>query len=516
MSEALPLPASSYSDHRRRGWMRAVLLVGLAMALAAPFFAHDIAGAVRVWTDSRTYNHCFLILPIVIYLIWERRGQLQDVVPRPSPWGLVAVGALSVLWLSAATLDVQEARQFMVIGIVQALLLTLLGGTAYRRLMGPFLYLFFLVPSGEFLVPTLQDLTARLAVAGLHLVGVPVFSDGTFIDIPEGNFVVAEACAGLRFLIASIAYGVLFGLLVYNSWTRRIIFVALSVLVPIAANAVRVFGIIFGAHVIGSAQAAEADHILYGWIFFSIVIFLLTLIGMSFAERSPAQKPPTGTSESAAASPRPSRGAQGAILVAAILLAALGPAYALLTDGSRSPNSLTDRDLPLPGDPWHSVQDRTDWQPLTVGADREFVDSFRDDRSEVERYVALYVTHGTHNNVVRGVNRIADGTKWKRVNSGTASVKIGGRDYPVAVTEIRSDAGSRLVWSFYVIDGNVVSGGIRAKLHQAYAELLGRGRVAAFVALSTPVLDSIDPSSRLLGRFLEHMPAFDHYVAQIR
>jgi exosortase len=78
------------------------------------------------------------------------------------------------------------------------------------RLLGPLLYLFFLVPSGEFLVPKLQEFTASLAIGGLQIVGVPVYSDGIFIQIPEGAFVVAEACAGLRFLVASIAYGAIF------------------------------------------------------------------------------------------------------------------------------------------------------------------------------------------------------------------------------------------------------------------------------------------------------------------
>src|SRR6202035_267630 len=110
-----------------------------------------------------------------------------------------------------------------------AILLSTLGLNAYRRLLAPLLYLYFLVPTGEFLVPILQDFTASAAVHGLTLVGVPVFSDGVLIEVSAGRFVVAEECAGLRFLIASVAFGVFFAVITYQSHWRRIAFIALSI-----------------------------------------------------------------------------------------------------------------------------------------------------------------------------------------------------------------------------------------------------------------------------------------------
>src|SRR5215471_13364836 len=98
------------------------------------------------------------------------------------------------------------------------------------------------------------------------------------IEVPGAKFTVAEACAGLRFLIASVALGALYGYLMYRSWTRRIIFLALSIVVPIIANGFRVMGISVLGYLLSSAEAATADHILYGWLFFSIVSLLLILI----------------------------------------------------------------------------------------------------------------------------------------------------------------------------------------------------------------------------------------------
>src|SRR5260370_716697 len=111
------------------------------------------------------------------------------------------------------------------------------------------------------------SVTAFLAVALLKLGGVPVRADGLFIYTPTGEWLVAEACSGVRFLIASIAFGALLSSLFLRTWPRRAAFMTLSVLVPILANGIRVFGIVLIGYLTSNEIAAGADHILYGWLF---------------------------------------------------------------------------------------------------------------------------------------------------------------------------------------------------------------------------------------------------------
>src|SRR5205814_5073672 len=65
---------SQTAQASQRAWLRhgAALAVLLLLMLAA--FRHSIAAAVTVWWVSPTYSHCFLILPIVLWLVWEKRG----------------------------------------------------------------------------------------------------------------------------------------------------------------------------------------------------------------------------------------------------------------------------------------------------------------------------------------------------------------------------------------------------------------------------------------------------------
>ncbi len=267
-----------------------------APALAAGFillalaFYREAEAAVATWWDSTAYNHGFLVLPIAVWLLWERRAMLAGAFARPWPLALLAAVPLAAIWFAAERLGIMEGRQLAVMALVQVLLLASLGWDFYRRLLWPALYLFFLVPFGGFLVPALQNFTLGFIDHGLALLGIPFFSDGFSIEIPEGQFYVAEACAGLRFLVASIAFGVLYAGVMYRSPGRRLVFITASLIVPVLANGMRALGIVVLGHIVGSARAATADHLIYGWGFFAFVTFILILGGLPF--REPMAVPP--------------------------------------------------------------------------------------------------------------------------------------------------------------------------------------------------------------------------------
>jgi exosortase/archaeosortase family protein len=84
-----------------------------------------------------------------------------------------------------------------------------------------------------------------------------------------------------------MAFGGFYACLMYTSALRRILFMAASTIVPVIANGLRALGIVLLGHYLGSAEAAATDHILYGWLFFSLVTFLLILIGLPFRQPLP-------------------------------------------------------------------------------------------------------------------------------------------------------------------------------------------------------------------------------------
>lgn len=304
----------------------------LALSLRAIWllFHAEIVAAVHVWNSSTAYGHCWLVLPIAAYIAYDRRQQAAAAAmqPRADVWLLGL--PLAALWLAADLLGIMEARQLVLMGLVQLVLLAVCGPRLWRALAAAFLYLFFLVPFGAFLTPALQHFTTSFIALGLDALGIAHVVTENRIQIPEGLFYVAEACAGLRFLIASVAFGVLYALIMFRTAGRRAAFIAASCVVPVIANGFRALGIVVLGHLRGSAEAAAADHLLYGWIFFSFVIVVLAGAGWPFRQDAAPVPAP------AAVAVAPGDVTWKAILAVlpVLMVAALGPALAHFLAGA--------------------------------------------------------------------------------------------------------------------------------------------------------------------------------------
>ena len=319
--------APTTSAARARAVRRALpaLLAGL-LAWALLFHA-EIAAAVHVWTVSTAYNHGFIVLPLALWLAWDRRGAASGLLPVPTLLAALAALPLGLVWFAADRLGIMEGRQLAALALLETVLVAWMGWRLARVFAAPLAYLVFLVPFGAFLTPALQSFTARFIDVGLTLIGIPHVVTAYLIEIPQGRFVVAEACAGLRFLVAAIAFGALYALLMYRSPRRRLAFLAISCVVPVIANGIRALGIVVLGYILGSAEAAGADHLIYGWGFFSLVILLLTVGGLPFREDIGV---PAAPAHRAAPPPKPI--VAWAAVAAVALLAATAPTLAALLD----------------------------------------------------------------------------------------------------------------------------------------------------------------------------------------
>jgi len=283
-------------------------------------FGHEVLAAIAVWSSSTAYGHCFLVPPIVAWLLWERRAVLSALAPRPAIWPALLAVLPAIFWVVSDFLGIMEGRQLAVVGFAELLAMAALGFRLWWALSAALLYSVFLVPFGAFVTPVLQSFTAGFIVDGLALLHVPFEANSFQITIPEGSFYVAEACAGLRFLIAAVAFGALYAVTMFRSPLRRAAFIMVSCVVPVLANGVRGLGIVLLGHVLGSASAGAADHLIYGWVFFSAVILLLALCGLPFRE-APAPCP--------APEPRAAFPLQRLVGCAGVVAAAIaGPALA--------------------------------------------------------------------------------------------------------------------------------------------------------------------------------------------
>ncbi len=141
---------------------------------------------------------------------------------------------------------------------------------------------------------------------------------------------------------------------------------------------------------------------------------------------------------------------------------------------------------------------------MVHGADRELLQSFQEPGSGVVvRFVALYRLRAVGNALTNSDNRVVDDKVWQLADRGRAEISYGGRQVAVASSQIVSGPRRRLVWSFYLVDGEITAGLLETKLLQARAVLLGRAPLAAFVAMSASEDDPDHRAAAQLTRFLQ-------------
>ncbi|HTU56444.1 MAG TPA: exosortase A [Acetobacteraceae bacterium] len=436
-------------------------LIGGLMVFGA-VFEPEVRAAVGVWMSSTAYNHCFLILPIAAWLAWQRRAMLSDLPLRPTIVPLPVGLLLGAIWFLADRLGVMEGRQLAAVAFVQLLFLSVLGWRIYRVLAAPLLYLFFLVPFGGFLVPLLQSFSTHFVVHGLDLLGIPNFNDGNAIEIPEGTFYIATACAGLRFLIAAIAFSVFYSCVIYRSPSRRLLFIAVSLFVPVLANGIRCLGIVWLGHVLGSASAAATDHVLYGYLFFSLVLFLLILLGLIFREDLSPRLPPSPPVVSAAHQPvgRPR------CFVPAIVVVILAALFPLLTVGINRAAAATRLAAPvlLP----HCVPLPDEGPPALAGAGG-LVRRFACEDSAMTITLAAFPPRSDPR-LVFDTERALSGQNI--AESETRTLTIPGA-IPASWQLVIGGTPPRVTANAVWIDAKPVPGGLRARWHQALNSLFG-------------------------------------------
>lgn len=503
-------------DALQRG--RVLLLAGLGLALGtvALLYAPTFARMAGIWLSTDTYVHGFVILPISAFLIWRARAELVALAWQPAAAGVVVLLALGALWYAAARTEVRVVEQLAAVATVPALVYTFLGGSVVRRIAFPLSYLVFAVPMGDELVPWLMEFTADFTVAALKLSGIAVYRDGLMFSTSSGDFAVEKACSGVRYLIASVAVGSLYAYLTYRSPRRRALFIAVSALVPILANGVRAYLIVVLAHASDMRFAAGADHIIYGWAFFGIVMFGLFIAGLWFREPADAARAqPREPGAPPTQEPLPPRRIAVFTAVVLAVLAAAPILESQATQASSAPHA-----PPLlakaAGDWSGPHAPSNDWQPAYTGADLQLFGRYRRAGHADIDVAALYYRGNAGGGELATVsNRIANPVTWREFDTTRRIVRlVGGGEAALQTSWLLSDQGRRVAAWTYVVDGRLASSPVMLKWHELRAKLWGHDGGAAMLAASVSYADDSAAALAALDDFLgAHLAALTACLA---
>lgn len=471
----------------------------LTMAAIVLLYHATFWGMLEVWSRSQTFAHGFLIVPISLWLAWRQRVRLAALPPRPSMAGVLLLFVLGMVWLLADLAYVQVAEQYAATAMLPASVLAILGWPAMRLLAFPLSYLFLAVPFGEVFLPPLIDFTASFTVGALHLSGVPVFRDGNYFSLPSGNWSVVEACSGLRYVIASLALGALFAHLHFRSTRRRLAVMACALLVPILANGVRAWLIVMLGHYSDMRLAVGVDHLVYGWLFFGLVMLLLLLLASRWRERMPALTLATNQ----AMAPRSASLAAVKAAVACIVISAAWPALAWRSeDAPPAQRQTAPLALPAPHGWRQAPASAPDWSASLAGAPLRLHATYRQGSSEVNLQLAWYA-HQARNAELLTHQVTPFGARWLPLGQQTRRLRLPGRTLHVRETVLAHGGERVLVWRSYQQGGVLTASPALVKLLLARGKLLGMRQDGADIMVSSAYDELAPPPRAQLQAFLQ-------------
>ena len=492
------------TQRNQTGIITIVLLLAITLLWTIGWYWPTARHIGSIWWSYETFQHGLVVFPISAWLIWLRRKAIIGLAAEPVPWMAVPVALASAGWFVGELVTVNALAHLSLMTALVLAFVGVLGWEISRRIAFPLAFLFFGVPIGEFLTPKLMDYTAVMTVWALRLTGIPVYQEGLFFVIPSGRWSVVEACSGIRYLIASVMVGTLFAYLNYTSLKRRLIFVGVSIVVPIIANWMRAYIIVMIGHLSDNRLAAGVDHLLYGWVFFGIVIALMFAIGARWREDEPL--PRKELAENTLAVSRRSLSSIALKALPTFVLLAAFPLALQRIDAAVPPFEVA-LVAPPPAQGWAMAEeiDLHDYQPRFRGQRSTVFQTYRHESGDVVvLYIAYYAEQRAGSQLITSSNRLnfkddeAD-VNWQLVSRRAIEMP------PGRITRtMLSDKGRLIVaWHWFWSNGSVETDDRRAKIAFAINRLTGRSDDAAFVAILSLADDVADDSRPRVSEFLE-------------
>lgn len=461
-----------------------LIVLGAVFAWVLAWYHGTAAAVFEIWWRSDTFAHGLLVLPIFAWLVWRSRDRLSGEVVRPR-WVMSAPLLLAgLLWLLGELASVASATHVALSLLLVFSLVGVLGPRLSRAMAFPILFLFFGVPIGEFLLPVMMKYTAMFTVAAVRLSGVPVYQEGLHFIVPNGRWSVVEACSGVRYLIASFMVGALYAYLNYRTLRRRLLFMVCALLVPILANWLRAYMIVMLGYLSNNKLATGVDHLIYGWLFFGVVIMLMFWIGGRWREDvNPATSSLNAQQPAEVGMPKLST------LLARVAPIAIAVAIWPVVLGMLERHEAAHAQQ-VPAVPalrvdagWSEASTpSSSFKPSFTGFRQDLLRHFSDGRHQVSAYVAVYGQQRSGSELVQSANQLLlpSDSDWSWLADGRGPDS----GYGYWRRSVLAGHGSQVVvLSGYWIDGRLVTNDYLAKALLAVTKLMGRPDTSAYVAI---------------------------------
>jgi exosortase D (VPLPA-CTERM-specific) len=496
----------------KHDWIAPIVL-SIAIAIG---FGGTIVNLYAQWMGNDDFSHGMLIIPISIWLAWERRSRLQQLPRRVDGralWMLAAGMALYVIGeLGAELFTTRTALLAIVIGSFWLLY----GIQWVKALCFPLLFLFLMLPLPGFIYRNLtfplQIISSKWSVAFLNVWGILAYREGNVIDLGFTRFQVVEACNGLRFILPLFTLGILFAFWKPKALWKRLTLVAATVPIALFANIVRIGGTGILSKYFGAQVAEGFFHGFSGWAVFMLSFALFFLLNSVLnklpgkavmpTEKTAGEPAPERPADEPPRAVRPVAAALALILLTPLLVSWLGhvPPRQLKQPLDRFPLAFEGRT----GRP--QTMESAMW--AQVGGQSYFMaDYHRDGALPLNFYVAYYEYQRKGGDFIHSPKLCLPGAGWFIDLNHTRAIDARGQVGPKTLKFneliIRKGAQSQLVYFWYQGRERNFTNEFSAKFWMVWDGIWRRRTDGALVRLIMPLSEneSPDDSRREMDRF---------------
>ena len=259
---------------------KAYILILIAVLVYLPV----LGDLVLDWYQDSNYSHGFLIIPVSVWLIWRQRKELASVPIRTSNWGFAGVFiALGIFIVGTAGAEYFSAR-FSFVLLLASMTLCFLGWMFLRKVWFAFFFMLFMIPIPYVIYYSvtfpMQLFASKIASVALGVIGLPLVRFGNVLHLPGGQALeVAEACSGLRSIVALLALGALFAYFTQENRVKAVILFLATVPIAIFGNVVRISFTAIGTYAISEEFVEGTLHEMAGMLVFLFSLVMLMIFG---------------------------------------------------------------------------------------------------------------------------------------------------------------------------------------------------------------------------------------------
>jgi exosortase D (VPLPA-CTERM-specific) len=415
--------------------------------------------SIRWGTGDNSY--CYLIIPLFLYLCWEKKESFRFGEYNWNAWGVVPIG-LSVLLMAVGELGSVEI--FLYLGLFGCLvgILLVLYGIRLKHLLFPLIILAFIVPLPPFvnrmLTFNLKLAASKFSVGLLRLFDVSVVRDGNIIDLGFTQLQVVDACSGLRYFIPLILMALLFGYFYCKRMWPKILLVVTVLPLSIFVNGLRIF-VTGMLHVHGHPELAEDFfHDFSGWVVFMLAGAIL--LGLSLILRRFTGAPPK--------EPAPDSGGRSVrswvpvtlTTILCLFFAASGYALKVLPTTTIQPPRQAFADFPDQVGDWQAKRDYLKPEILDeLWADDYFSGAFTNGGipNRIQLLIPYYQYQGTRH-TAHAPQSCMLGSGWALSNSAKRTVNTADGQTLTLMTNLWEKGNTRILGSYFFLQrGRVIT-----------------------------------------------------------